>query len=194
MSGEQPSKQPSSRLKGGRVLLVDDEAVILRTLTRALELSGHQVTAVADGREAFSILQEQPPFEVVITDLTLQNGSGLEVLQRAKVKDPDTAVVVMTGFSAESSPLEALRLGAEEYLAKPFDFGELLLRVSRCLERRKLARKVRLYERLLGVCPACGRMPDPSGDWVRPEELAASAAPEPRSCRECQPKVLSPKS
>jgi DNA-binding NtrC family response regulator len=173
-------------VKPRRILLVEDEPILLRTLSRTLELSGLDVTVAEDGRSALRLLESGPAFEAVVTDLTLEGAGGMEVLRKAKERDPETGVIVITGYASESSALDALRFGAEDYLAKPFDYSELLLRVSRCLERRELARKVRLYERILGVCGRCGRLTRGGAPGLQAEELAEEKPAQPERCPECE--------
>ncbi|MBI5443007.1 MAG: response regulator [Deltaproteobacteria bacterium] len=173
-------------MKARRILLVDDEPIIVRTLSKALELTGLKVTVAQDGDRALALVEGKPSFDVVITDLTLEGADGMEVLRRAKERDPETGVIVITGYAAESSALDALRFGAEDYLAKPFDYSELLLRVSRCLERRELARKVRTYERLLGICRRCGRISQGAEAGLLPEDAAAGRPSPPEACPGCR--------
>lgn len=155
----------------GRILLVDDEVTIRRTLSRALERIGFSVATATSGTEALHLLTERV-FDVIITDLAMEGTGGMTVLERAKQGDPDCCVMVITGFSDTASAVAALRLGAEDYVAKPFDYDELLLRVTRCAERRQLRRKVRLYEDFLPLCAACNKVRDDtdcepgSGRWL----------------------------
>ncbi|MDF1554248.1 MAG: response regulator [Deferrisomatales bacterium] len=146
----------------GRILLIDDEPTIRRTLRRALERNDFAVTDVAGGDQALLALQEKS-FDVVITDLAMEGTNGMTVLEQAKRLDPDTCVMVITGFSDTASAVNALRLGAEDYVAKPFDYDEILLRIERCAERRRLRRKVRLYEEFLPMCASCHNVRDDTG-------------------------------
>ncbi|MHB8766143.1 MAG: response regulator [Deferrisomatales bacterium] len=162
-------------MKPARILLADDEVLIQLTLAKALRAAGHEVAVAADGTRALERLAAEA-FDLVITDLAMDGADGIGVLQAAKERDPDVAVIVITGYCDVASAVAALRSGAEDYLAKPFDFDELLLRATRCLERRELRRKVRLYERMLPVCSGCrkvrdddGRAPG-TGPWLPLEE------------------------
>ncbi len=180
----------------GRILLIDDEPTIRRTLSRALERNGFAVTDVAGGDEALGALEERS-FDVVITDLAMEGTDGMTVLERAKQLDPDSCVIVITGFSDTDSAVNALRLGAEDYVAKPFDYDEILLRVARCAERRQLRRKVRLYEEFLPMCAACNKVRDDAGgehgrgEWLPLEvylERKAGVSITHGYCPECRDK------
>lgn len=145
-----------------RILLVEDEPLARRTLSRALEVAGYETIALADGTEAVTRLRDER-FDVVVTDLVMEGVSGVEVLRRAKELDPDTSVMVMSGYCDVNSAIDALRLGAEDYLAKPFDYEEFLLRLARCAEKRDLRRKLKIYEDILPVCAGCRRIRDDTG-------------------------------
>lgn len=144
------------------VLLVEDEPLALVTLSRALRAKGYGVTALDNGAEALAQLRGER-FDVVVTDLVMEGTNGMAVLREAKERDPDACVLIISGYCDVDSAIDALRLGAEDYLAKPFDYDELLLRVHRCAERRELRRKLKLYERILPVCAGCRRIRDDTG-------------------------------
>jgi len=162
-------------VKPKRILLVEDEALARRTLGRALEAAGYEVVALADGAEALRRLEDER-FDLVVTDLVMEGQDGVQVLRQAKEADPDTCVMMMSGYCDVNSAIDALRLGAEEYLAKPFDYEEFLLRVQRCVEKRELRHRLKLYEDLLPLCGGCRRIRDDtrgepgSVRWVALEE------------------------
>jgi len=145
-----------------RILLVEDEALARSTLTRALEGAGYEVEVAGHGGEAVARLGEGR-FDAVVTDLVMEGLDGVEVLRQAKELDPDICVLVMSGYCDVNSAIDALRLGAEDYLAKPFDYEEFLLRVHRCVEKRELRRKLKLWEDILPVCACCRRIRDDAG-------------------------------
>jgi DNA-binding NtrC family response regulator len=144
------------------ILLVEDEALALRTLRGALESSGYEVTTLDNGADAVARLREER-FDVVVTDLVMEGKDGVQVLREAKERDPDVCVMMISGYCDVDSAIGALRLGAEDYLAKPFDYDEFLLRVQRCAEKRELRRKLKLYEHILPVCAGCRRIRDDTG-------------------------------
>jgi DNA-binding NtrC family response regulator len=180
-----------------KVLLVEDEALALRTLARVLGAAGYEVTALESGAEAVERLRKER-FDVVITDLVMEETGGVAVLREAKERDPDACVVIVSGYCDVDSAIDALRLGAEDYLAKPFDYDELLLRVARCAEKRDLRRKLKLYEDILPVCAGCRRIRDDAGvepgtgPWMPLEEYLARKAGVQVShgcCAECAKKL-----
>lgn len=164
-----------------KILLVDDEEIIRLSLGRDLAEAGYAVTAAVDGEEALARLQAEP-FELVITDLLMEGMDGLELLARLKESRPEVGVMILTGYGHLDSAIEALRLGADDYLLKPYRFAELNLRLEVCLAKQALKEKLRAYENILPVCSVCknirddqGREPG-SGDWLGMEEYLARKA------------------
>lgn len=145
-------------MEGKSVLLVDDEQIILQSLTRDLEDEAFQVTAVRSGEDAIAQLQESH-FDCVITDLMMTGLGGLQVLREAK-KYPETSVIILTGYGDMDSAIDALRLGADDFLEKPCDSEELLHRISTCLTRQELQNTVNMYERILPICNYCKKIKD----------------------------------
>ncbi len=131
---------------GVRALLVEDEPNMVRTLTKILERRGLRVESAANGKEALHRL-EKDTYDLVITDLNMPVMSGLELLREIKGRGLEAAVIVLTGYGTIQSAVEALKLGAGDYLIKPCHPEELLLAVSRLLELRNLEREVRLLRR-----------------------------------------------
>jgi DNA-binding NtrC family response regulator len=123
------------------VLVVDDEPSLRVTLSVLLRREGFQVTAV-DGAAAARQALEREMYDVVITDLRLQDGDGREVVQTARRLYPDTGVIVLTAYGSIGSAVEMIKLGALDYLTKPVDPEELLLAVRKTLERQALRREV----------------------------------------------------
>ena len=88
---------------------------------------------------------------------------GISVLKEARKQIPDISMIMLTGFGDMTSAIEALRLGADDYLLKPCDVEELLLRVNRCFEQREINRKVKIYENILPICMYCKDIRDDTG-------------------------------
>jgi len=127
-----------------RVLIVEDEAGIRLALSGLLRREGYEVAQASDGREAESMLRGGA-YDLVLTDLALGSGpSGLDVLRCARETAPECPVVMITAHGNEKIAVEAMRLGAEDYVPKPFDNDEIRLVVRRALERTQLARENRL--------------------------------------------------
>ena len=119
------------------ILLVDDEEIIRKSLVRELKLENFAVTAVADGSEAISVLENEQ-FDLVITDLMMPGVDGFAVLKAVKLYAPQAGVIIFTGYGDMSTAIDALRLGADDFALKPCGMGELLFRIERCLAKRKL--------------------------------------------------------
>lgn len=125
-----------------RILIVEDEAPMCELLTSFFSERAYKVDTAQDGEHAVARLQEQD-YALVITDIKLPGMSGLELLARVRVEWPELAVIIMTAFSSISSAVEAMKLGAEDYIGKPFQLDELAITVEKALERRSLRREVR---------------------------------------------------
>ncbi|HEX8337807.1 MAG TPA: ATP-binding protein [Pyrinomonadaceae bacterium] len=128
-----------------RILIVDDEQM-LRSLF-SMQLSGNYLCdTAANYNEAVSLLGRQT-YSLVITDLIMPGLGGIELMREVHARFPDTAVIVVSGVDRPQRVLDALRLGAYDYLIKPFDGDTLELSVERALERRALLRDARRYKR-----------------------------------------------
>lgn len=120
-----------------RILIVDDEEIVIRSCKRILDGDEFQVEAVQDGREALLRIEDKA-YDVVILDIMMPNIDGLEVLRRVKETHPSVDIVMITGLSQIDTAVQAMKLGAFDYLSKPFEPDELKLVVLRALERRRL--------------------------------------------------------
>jgi DNA-binding NtrC family response regulator len=150
------------------ILLVEDEPSLQLALGDTLTDSGHRVTIAGTVGEALEALERAAP-ELVLCDLRLPDGSGMEVLRAVTSGAPDVPVIILTAYGTVQSAVEALRAGASEYLTKPFDETQLLAMVARHLELLRLRRRV---EELEGVSRPIGQAPA----FRRAMELAATAA------------------
>ncbi|HVF43675.1 MAG TPA: response regulator [Pyrinomonadaceae bacterium] len=121
-----------------RLLVVDDEENILLTISEVLRLEGHEVDTAASGREAASKLEAGENYDLILTDLHMEDGDGLLLLEEVRRHTPLTITIVLTGFAAVESAIAALRQGAYDYLTKPCIIDELTLTVSRGIEHRRL--------------------------------------------------------
>src|SRR5512147_707245 len=129
--------RPADAPAGGRVLVVDDQKNMRATTAILLRQAGYQVAEAEDGATAIQKLGSES-FDVVLTDLRMGAVDGMEVLRGALESAPSTQVIVMTAFGTIESAVEAMRRGAYDYLTKPFKGEELLLRVEKALEKRRL--------------------------------------------------------
>ena len=120
-----------------RILVIDDEEIVLRSCQRILTGPDYEVQTRQDGLAGLSLLDEEH-FDIVILDIKMPRMDGLEVLQRVKETHPDIDVIMITGLHEIEAAVQAMKLGAFDYLPKPFDPDELRLAVQRALERRQL--------------------------------------------------------
>jgi two-component system, NtrC family, response regulator GlrR len=120
-----------------RVLIVEDDEVFLRPLRRALELGGFDVLTAGSGEEALDLLKRED-VDLALTDQRLPGMDGVAVVRQLKAGHPEIGVVVMTAYGTIGAAVEATRLGAEDYLVKPFEPEEILLVLRRALEFREL--------------------------------------------------------
>ena len=123
-----------------RILIVDDEEIVIKSCLRILGGGDYHVAAAYDGREALRKIEENP-YDVIILDVMMPNMGGLEVLRRVKNTHPDMDVIMVTGLALVDTVVQARRLGACDFISKPFEPDELRLVVQRALEllgRRQL--------------------------------------------------------
>jgi DNA-binding NtrC family response regulator len=154
-----------------RILVVDDEESLRFFLTRGLKKAGFAVDAVAHGRTAIERLSEVA-YDVVLTDLVMPEVSGLDVLGAVHEMDKDAVVLLMTAHGSVQNAIDALRLGAFDYLTKPFELKELLVRIDRGLERRSVERENRklrflVNKRLSEQVPADEGMSGARREWEK---------------------------
>ncbi len=125
----------------GRILVADDHDSLRRTLARALTESGHDVVEAANGNIAIERLHETN-FDVVLSDLKMGGSDGLDVLRTARALQPNTAVILMTAFGSVHTAVEAMKVGAFDYVPKPFEIEEMEVKIDKALEHRRLKTEV----------------------------------------------------
>src|SRR5207244_6028776 len=130
------SRRPAARRRP-RGLVVDDERSMRELLAIMLRQAGHGATG-ADCGEAASKALKSATFDLVITDLRMREVDGLAVLRAAKEQSPQTVVLVITAFASTETAVEAMKLGAYDYLTKPFKVDEIKLTIANALERKRL--------------------------------------------------------
>ena len=140
-----------SRAAKARVLICDDERGIREMLRVLLKRRGYDVTVVAGVRAAAEAMAAEAPFDAVITDLRMPDGTGIEVLEAARRVEPSTQVVLMTAYATTERAVEAMRKGAYDYLEKPFQNDVLLATLDKAIEKRRIVDENRsLRSRLVG--------------------------------------------
>jgi DNA-binding response OmpR family regulator len=119
------------------ILIVDDEEAIRGILSRKLEVDGYHCEVAADGKEALwkAFMKD---FDLVLMDIKMPGLSGMEALPQIVTNHPDTCVIMMTAVVDTDTAVQAMKLGAYDYVTKPFDLDDLGMRVGKALERRKL--------------------------------------------------------
>jgi DNA-binding NtrC family response regulator len=133
------------------VLVVDDEADVLDLLVEYFRNKGLNVAFASDGRGAVAALEREPArFDLVVTDLQLPGIDGLGVLKAAREANPSAYVVIVTGYASLDSAIQAVRLGAYDYLTKPFSLGQLDVLLRRVQDRQALEEENRRLARQLG--------------------------------------------
>jgi len=124
-----------------RILFVEDDPDVRGAVLPALRDAGHDVLDVADGGAALDRLATDR-FEVVVTDIRLPKADGLAIFRRAREVAPQTDVILMTSFGAVADAVAALKQGANDYLTKPFDIDELLIRLAAIARKRSLEQEL----------------------------------------------------
>ena len=146
-----------------RILIIEDEKLIRWSLREKFTEEGYIVDEADTGRDGLAKL-EQSIFDLVMLDYKLPDITGIDVLRRIREQDGDIVVLMMTAFSNVEDAVEAMRLGAFDYVGKPFKMNELMLTVEKALETTQLKREVRDFretmrrrfgfDQILGACPA----------------------------------------
>jgi two-component system, NtrC family, response regulator PilR len=131
-----------------RILVVDDERSMRELLAIVLKREGHEVLVAESGRAAIALLEKEP-VELLISDVRMPDVSGVQVLAAAQRLNPEIIGIMVTAFASTETAVEALRLGAYDYLSKPFNVDELKLKVRKALERRHLQQENALLKRAL---------------------------------------------
>jgi two-component system response regulator AtoC len=128
------------------ILIVDDEKILANSLGILFRDEGHQVTIAHDVNGGLAKLGSMSP-DVVLTDLRLPDGSGMRLLREIRGQLPDTLVVMMTAYGETATVVEAIKLGAFDYISKPFELQEILLLVDKALQQQRLKDEITLLRR-----------------------------------------------
>jgi DNA-binding NtrC family response regulator len=125
----------------GRILIADDHDALRRALVRALGQAGHEVDEAADGNQAIERLHSAT-FDVVLSDLKMGGSDGLDVLRSAKTLQPSVVVILMTAFGSVGTAVEAMKIGAFDFVQKPFEIEEMELKIEKALEMRRMRHEI----------------------------------------------------
>ncbi|MDH3327952.1 MAG: response regulator [Desulfobulbaceae bacterium] len=137
------------------VMLVDDEEQFLEVLSERLEARGLRVNTVTSGEEAVGEVDEKN-FDAIIVDLAMPGIDGIETLRRIKEKRPDMEIIMLTGHGTVQSGVEAMKLGAEDFLEKPVDINVLLERISEAKHKRMILLEKKHEEELKNIIKTKG--------------------------------------
>ncbi|MDF1545514.1 MAG: sigma-54 dependent transcriptional regulator [bacterium] len=137
-----------------RILLADDDRSLRRVLQFKLEQNGHEVSAVADGAAAL-VKMESTKFDLLLSDIRMPKMGGIELLERAKSMQPELKVILITAHATVSQAVQAVKLGAFDYITKPFEDEELLVTIEKAFEFKKLeSENITLRKKLQQVSKA----------------------------------------
>lgn len=136
-----------------RVLLVDDEEDFLQSLSQRLETRGLKVEAATRGEDAVDMVDQQD-FDAIVLDLAMPGMDGLETLKRIREKHPEAEIIMLTGQASIKSSVEAMKLGAEDYLEKPFDINELMEKIGEAKEKHVLVLKQKSQQEIEQILKA----------------------------------------
>ena len=122
---------------GANVLLIDDEEQFLEVLGERLETRGLKVNTVTSGEDALTLIDDEN-YDAIILDLAMPGIDGIETLKLLKEKNPELEIIMLTGHATVQKGIEAMKLGAEDFLEKPVDLSVLLERISEAKNKRIL--------------------------------------------------------
>jgi DNA-binding NtrC family response regulator len=162
-------------MSSGRILIVEDDESLRKAMHLQLEREGYEISSACTAEEATSILEKHPQ-NLIITDLHLPGLSGIELLKKARVDYPDTAVVVMTAFGTVQTAVEAMKAGAYDYLTKPIHPYELKTLVRRSLEHHRLLEEVQVLRTCLDEKYGFEAIVGSSAPLLRALDVAARVA------------------
>jgi DNA-binding NtrC family response regulator len=161
-----------------RVLVIDDDTAVRDSMERMLRSAGYTVHTAPSGEEGFS-LARGGAFDVILSDMRMPGISGLDVLRKLREHRVDSGFIIMTGFGTVDTAVEAMKLGAVDFVQKPFFRDELLMRVRAAAERRQLARQVDLLQRHIRAGDPIDGLIGDSPLMAQVKELIRRAAPVP---------------
>jgi two-component system response regulator PilR (NtrC family) len=159
-----------------KILVVDDELSMREFLEIMLSREGYHVQGAADAQAAIQLARTEE-FDLVITDIRMPGGGGLEVLRRIKEFSPETIVMMISAFASTETAVEAMKQGAYDYIPKPFNVDEVKLSIKNALERRRLERENLRLKRELKESVGPGNLIGSSPQMLRVYDLIGRAAP-----------------
>src|SRR5262245_42800788 len=153
----------------GRILIADDHDALRRGLARGLADLGHEVEEASNGNAAIERLHDGH-FDVVVSDLRMGGSDGLDVLRTTKALHPATTVILMTAFGSVTTAVEAMKIGAFDYVQKPFEIEEMEVKIEKALEVKRMKHEldylrhtqqdIYRFERIIGSSESLQRVLD----------------------------------
>jgi two-component system response regulator HydG len=125
----------------GRILIADDHDALRRGLKRGLTEAGHEVEEASNGNAAIERLHDSY-FDVVLSDLKMGGSDGMDVLRTTRAMHPTTAVILMTAFGTVNTAVEAMKIGAFDYVQKPFEIEEMEVKIQKAIEMRQMQHQI----------------------------------------------------
>ncbi len=135
---------------GFKILIAEDEEITLKHLLSTLKKEGYEVSGVGDGRMALESMEKED-FDLLIADIKMPALTGIDLLEKIKEKDLEIEVIIMTGYGSIDSAVGAMKKGAYDYITKPFDLDELLLKVRKIFEEKALKKEIIALKTSLGT-------------------------------------------
>ncbi len=133
-----------------KILIAEDEEITVKHLVNTLQAEGYSVTGTMNGLDALQKI-EKDSFDLLIADIKMPGISGMELLEKTRERSPETGVIIITGFGSIGSAVEAMKKGAVEYVTKPFDLDELILKVKKIRDQKVLVRENVALKTYLGM-------------------------------------------
>lgn len=162
-----------------RILILEDEKLLRMTMRKRLEGEGYRVFEAATGQVALDLIREDEP-DLLLLDYKLPDMTGIDVLRQVREMHLDTSAILLTAYSSIGTAVEAMKLGAHDYLDKPVDYDELLATIAKALETTRLRREVRRHRselvRLYGIANIVGRSKATEQILMKIRKIADSAA------------------
>src|SRR6476660_286444 len=161
-----------------RLLVIDDDTDVRESIGRMLRSAGYTVHTAPSGEEGFTMARDGA-FDVILSDMRMSGMSGLDVLCKLREHRVDSVFIIMTGFGTVDTAVEAMKLGAVDFVQKPFFRDELLMRVRAATDRRQLARQVTLLQRQLPASTSPEGLVGRSDVMAKVKEVIRRAAAAP---------------
>ena len=128
------------KLYKAKILIVEDEINMRRTLASVLKRKGYMVRGAGDGVESLNLLKQED-FDLILTDIRMPNMDGVELLKNVRKINPEIIVIVMTAYGSIENAVECMKLGATDYVTKPFSMDEIQVKIEKALENKLLKKQ-----------------------------------------------------